>query len=65
MVFLRVGGVRNDADLKKMTMDDQRNTTIVEIERQTHLGIHKLQGLRTMDLVATALGVLPSFPVPK
>ena len=65
MVFLRVGGIRNDADLKTMTMDDQRNTTIVEIERQTHLGIPKLQSLRTMDLVAGALGVLPSFPVPK
>jgi len=42
-----------------MTVDDQRNTLIVEIAGQTGLG-SKLQGLRNMDLVRIALGQDPA-----
>jgi hypothetical protein len=65
MVFLREARIRNDADLKNMSTEDQRNTLIVEIEGQTHLGISRLQSLANMDLVLTGLGVDPVFPVVK
>ena len=58
-VFLRDGKIRSEADLKTMTVDDQRNTVIVEIGGQTGLG-SKLQGLRNMDLVRIALGEDPA-----
>ncbi len=65
MVFLLKGPVpsRDATQLKTMAdTDDQRNTAIVEVDGQTHLGA-RLQGLRTIDVVATALGVDPtSFP---
>lgn len=60
MVFLRGARIRTDAQLKTMSADDQRNIAIVEIGGQTNLG-SKLQGLRNMDLVLTALGVDPVF----
>ena len=60
MVFLRRARIRTDAELKKMSVDDQRNVAIVEIGSQTNLG-SKLQGLSNMDLVLTALGVDPAF----
>ena len=63
MVFLLKGGIRDATQLKTMSDDDQRNTAIVEIDAQTHLGSPRLQGLRTIDVVATALGVDPVFPV--
>lgn len=56
MVFLRGARIRTDAQLKGMSVDDQRNTAIVEIDGQTHLG-SRLQGLTSMNLVLTALGV--------
>jgi hypothetical protein len=55
MVFLREGGIRDDAALKTMSADGQRNTLIVEIDGQTHLG-SRLQGLSNMDLVLVGLG---------
>ena len=55
MVFLREGGIRNDAALKTMTADDQRNVAIVELDGQTRLG-SRLQGVSNMDLVLLALG---------
>ena len=58
MVFLRGGRIRTDAELQKMSADDQRNVAIVEIGSQTNLG-SRLQGLRSMDLVRVALGVDP------
>ena len=63
LVFLRTARIRSDADLKNMTADDMRNVAIVEIAAQTNLG-SKLQDLRNMDLVLTALGVDPVFPPP-
>jgi hypothetical protein len=56
MVTLRELKIRNDAALKKMSADDQRNTFIVELDAQTHLG-QKLQGFSNLELVLTALGV--------
>ena len=56
MVFLREARIRDDAALKKMSADDQRNTMIVEMNAQTQLG-SRLQGLNNMDLVRAALGV--------
>jgi len=61
MVFLQGAGIRDDAALRTMSLDDQRNTLIVEIDGQTHLG-SRLQGLRTLDLVLAGLGVDPVFP---
>ena len=61
MAFLRASGIRDDAALRTMSVDDQRNTLIVEIDGQTHLG-GRLQELRTMDLVLAGLGVDPVFP---
>ena len=64
VVFLSKGGIRTDEQLKSVSDDDQRNILIVEIGAQTGLG-SKLQGLSTMDVVLTGLGVPPSFPVKK
>jgi hypothetical protein len=59
MVTLRSGRVRDDAALKTMSADDQRNILIVEMDRQTHLG-KRLQGLTNIELVLTALGIEPA-----
>jgi hypothetical protein len=63
MVFLLNGGIRNAAQLKTMSDDDQRNTTIVEVDAQTNFG-RRLQGLRTIDIVALALGADPAAFLP-
>lgn len=62
VVFLSGGGIRTDQQLRTISDDDQRNILIVEIGGQTNLG-SKLQSLSSMDLVLTALGVSPKFPV--
>ncbi|SFR29533.1 hypothetical protein SAMN04488564_1206 [Lentzea waywayandensis] len=54
MVFLRETGIRDDAALRKMSADDQRNVAIVELAAQTG---RNLQGLSNLDLALTALGV--------
>jgi hypothetical protein len=54
MVFLREAGIRNDANLRTMSADDQRNVAIVELKGQTG---RNLQGLGNLDLVLAALGV--------
>ncbi|HEX7303442.1 hypothetical protein [Lentzea sp.] len=56
MVFLRETGIRDDAALKTMSADDQRNTAIVELDAQTGRG-RALQGLGNLDLALVALGV--------
>jgi hypothetical protein len=61
LVFLREAKIRDDRALKAMSADDQRNTLIVEVEAQTHLGVAKLQSLDNMALVLAALGVDPVF----
>ena len=55
MVFLRHTGIRDDAALRQMSADDQRNTLIVEMDAQTGQG-RALQGFSTLDLVLIALG---------
>src|SRR5882672_2284639 len=55
MAFLREARIRNDADLKKMSADDQRNTLIVEMGLQTGMG-RELQGLSNIELVLMGLG---------
>ncbi len=55
MVFLRDTGIRDDAALRQMSADDQRNTLIVEMDAQTGQG-RTLQGFATLDLVLIALG---------
>jgi hypothetical protein len=64
MVFLRMARIRSDAELKRMSADDQRNVAIVEVGSQTNLG-SRLQGLTNLDLVLTALGVDPVFKTSK
>lgn len=58
MVAMRRLGIRNDDTLRHMSSDDQRNTFIVELDSQTHLGV-RLQGLSNIDLVKVALGIVP------
>ena len=60
MVFLRHTGIRDDAALRQMSVDDQRNTLIVELGAQTRLG-RELQGLTNLQLVRTALGDRPAM----
>src|SRR5215469_2488004 len=55
LVFLRRGRIRTDAELKTMSPDDQRNTLIVEVGKQTGQG-KELQGLSNIDLVLQGLG---------
>jgi hypothetical protein len=57
LVFLREAKIRNDAELKAMSDNDQRNTLIVEINGQTQLDISRLQGASNMNLVRLGLGV--------
>lgn len=59
MVATRRLGIRDDDTLRTLTADDQRNTLIVELDGQTHLGT-RLQGLRNIDLAKLALGVVPA-----
>ncbi len=58
MVAMRRLGIRGDNTLRNMTSDDQRNTFIVELDGQTHLG-GRLQGLIDINLAKVALGVVP------
>ena len=58
MVALRQAGIRDDAALRAMSADDQRNTLIVELDAQTKRG-QALQGLSNLELVQTLLGVEP------
>lgn len=62
LVFLRTARIRNDAQLKTISIDDMRNILIVEIDGQTHLG-SRLQSLSNIDLVLAGLGIDPVFPV--
>lgn len=55
MVFLRRARIRDDAALKTISADDQRNIMIVEIGGQTGMG-RELQGLSNIDLVLLGLG---------
>lgn len=55
MVFLRSFGIRDDAALRAMSADDQRNTAIVELAAQTGAGA-TLQGFGNLDLALIALG---------
>ncbi len=59
MVAMRRLKIRDDDTLLTMTADDQRNTMIVELDGQTHLG-NRLQGLQNIDLVKVALGAVPA-----
>ena len=58
LVFLRQARIRDDAQLKTISIDDMRNILIVEIDGQTHLG-SRLQSLSNIDLVRLGLGVDP------
>ncbi len=60
MVLLRNAGLRDDAALRQMSADDQRNTVIVELDGQTRLG-RELQGLTNLGLARTALGDRPAM----
>jgi hypothetical protein len=58
LVFLREARIRDDRGLKAMTIDDMRNTLIVEIGAQTGIG-RELQGLSNLALVHIGLGKDP------
>ena len=64
MVLLRNTGIRDDSGLRQMSVDDQRNTLIVELGAQTRLG-RELQGLTNLQLVRTALGDRPAMHGPR
>lgn len=61
LVFLRRAGIRTDAELVKISPDDQRNILIVEVDGHTHLG-SRLQSLTNIKLVAVGMGADPGFP---
>lgn len=68
LVLLRQARIRDDASLRTMSIDDMRNTLIVELAAQTGLG-SRLQELPSVDLVRAALGedassLLPDLPPP-
>lgn len=56
LVFLRETGARNDADLKRMTADDMRNTAIVIIAAQTGRPGPQLQAMNNIQLTQLVLG---------
>jgi hypothetical protein len=56
VVFFRAAKIRNDQDIKNMTIDGIRNTFIVEIGARTGLG-DSLQGYSNIELVRLALGL--------
>lgn len=56
LVVLRHVKARTDDELRAMSADDMRNTLIVELDKQTRLGL-KLQAMTDLELVLTALGV--------
>ena len=64
MVLLRHAGIRDDAALRQMSADDQRNTLVVELDAQTRLG-RELQGLSNLDLARTLLGDRPAIHRPR
>ena len=55
LVFLRQAGIRDDATLRTLSADDQRNIAIVEIDAQTGVG-QALQGLTDLELAQVVLG---------
>lgn len=63
LVFLRTARIRDDAQLKTISIDDMRNILIVEIGAMTGMG-RELQGLSNMDLVLLGLGNRPGFLTP-
>jgi hypothetical protein len=54
-VFLEKAGIRNLADLKTLSNDDQRNTLIVANEGYTDRSIPELQGKSNQELVQIGL----------
>lgn len=56
MVALRELKIRTDAQLRTISSDDQRNTLIVELDRQVQMG-RALQGLDNLKLASLALGL--------
>lgn len=61
MVAMRELGIRDDATLRTMSSDDQRNTLIVVLDTQTGLGA-RLQALSNLDLALVPLGVQKAVP---
>ncbi|WP_067722819.1 hypothetical protein [Nocardia yamanashiensis] len=61
VVFVREGKIRDDETLKKMSDEDARNTTIVEISAQTGTPVPIVQGMKNIDLVLAGLGRDQSF----
>ena len=59
LVYLRGVKSRTDPQIKQMSADDMRNTTIVEVAGQT--GRHDLQGLSNVDLVRLVAGPQGQF----
>lgn len=55
MVFLRNFGIRDDAALRTLSADDQRNIAIVELDAQTGVG-PRLQAYSNLELALIALG---------
>ena len=55
VVFLRDAGIRDDAALRHLSTDDQRNTLIVVNNGHTDRPIRELQGLSNQELVQIGL----------
>jgi len=61
LVFLREAHRRTDAELKTMSADDMRNTTIVELAAQTHRSVPDLQAQPNLELARLLLGPERSY----
>jgi len=61
-LLLREAGIRDDAQLRTMTVDDQRNTLIVENAGRTQLTGSALQGMTDRELVQVGLSWFDKRP---
>jgi hypothetical protein len=61
LVLLRDARIRDDATLRTMSVDDMRNTLIVETGSHTGLTAGQLQAMSNLQLVEAALGQGGSF----
>jgi Matrixin len=60
LVFLRERPTRTDQELKTMSVNDMRNTAIVEVNKRMGRSIRDLQALSSMDVVRSVL--TPKLP---
>ncbi len=61
LVFLRERPSRTDQEIKTMSVNDMRNTAIVEVNQRMGRSIRDLQALSSMDVVRSVLTPKPPY----